>query len=103
MRNVGGLSQTEAQKCSDIFMKCLYFDEITGEKGTVFATGTPVSNSMADLYTMQRYLQYGELRQNFMNQKYALQDKVLKHYPEEITRLNNKIAAMEEDTIKLQE
>ena len=64
MRNVGGLAQTEAQKSSDLFMKCRYLDEITGGKGTVFATGTPVSNSMAELYTMQRYLQYGELRQN---------------------------------------
>ena len=64
MRNVGGLVQTEAQKSSDLFMKCRYLDEITGGKGTVFATGTPVSNSMAELYTMQRYLQYGELRQN---------------------------------------
>lgn len=64
MRNVGGIAQTEAQKSSDLFMKCRYLDEITGEKGTVFATGTPVSNSMAELYTMQRYLQYGELRHN---------------------------------------
>ena len=64
MRNVGGLAQTEAQKSSDLFMKCRYLDEITGGKGTVFATGTPVSNSMAELYTMQRYLQYGELRKN---------------------------------------
>ena len=64
MRNVGGIAQTEAQKSSDLFMKCRYLDEITGGKGTVFATGTPVSNSMAELYTMQRYLQYGELRQN---------------------------------------
>ena len=64
MRNVGGLAQTEAQKSSDLFMKCRYLDEITGGKGTVFATGTPVSNSMAELYTMQRYLQYGELKQN---------------------------------------
>ncbi len=64
MRNVGGLAQTEAQKSSDLFMKCRYLDEITGGKSTVFATGTPVSNSMAELYTMQRYLQYGELRKN---------------------------------------
>ena len=64
MRNVGGIAQTEAQKSSDLFMKCRYLDEITGGKGTVFATGTPVSNSMAELYTMQRYLQYGELRKN---------------------------------------
>lgn len=61
MRNVGGIAQTEAQKSSDMFMKCRYLDEITGGKGVVFATGTPVSNSMVELYTMQRYLQYGTL------------------------------------------
>ena len=64
MRNVGGIAQTEAQKSSDLFMKCRYLDEITGGKGTVFATGTPVSNTMAELYTMQRYLQYDELKRN---------------------------------------
>ncbi|MBQ3408105.1 MAG: DEAD/DEAH box helicase family protein [Clostridia bacterium] len=62
MRNVGGIAQTEAQKSSDLFMKCRYLDEITGGKGTVFATGTPVSNSMVELYTMQRYLQYNDLK-----------------------------------------
>ncbi len=62
MRNVGGIAQTEAQKSSDLFMKCRYLDEITNGKGTVFATGTPVSNSMVELYTMQRYLQYDGLR-----------------------------------------
>lgn len=61
MHNVGGISQTDAQKSSDLFMKCRYLDEITGGKGIVFATGTPVSNSMVELYTMQRYLQYGDL------------------------------------------
>ncbi len=61
MRNVGGIAQTEAQKSSDLFMKCRYLDELTGGRGVVFATGTPVSNSMAELYTMQRYLQYAEL------------------------------------------
>ncbi len=61
MRNVGGIAQTEAQKSSDLFMKCRYLDEITGSKGVVFATGTPVSNSMVELYTMQRYLQYETL------------------------------------------
>jgi len=61
MRNVGGIAQTEAQKSSDLFMKCQYLDELTGGKGIVFATGTPVSNSMVELYTMQRYLQYNEL------------------------------------------
>ena len=64
MRNVGGIAQTEAQKSSDPFMKCRYLDEITGGKGSVFATGTPVSNSMAELYTMQRYLQYSGLKEN---------------------------------------
>lgn len=64
MRNVGGIAQTEAQKSSDLFMKCRYLDEITGGKGSVFATGTPVSNSMAELYTMQRYLQYNGLKDN---------------------------------------
>ena len=62
MRNVGAIAQTEAQKSSDLFMKCRYLDEITNGKGTVFATGTPVSNSMVELYTMQRYLQYDGLR-----------------------------------------
>ena len=61
MRNVGGIAQTEAQKSSDLYMKCRYLDEITGRKGVIFATGTPISNSMVELYTMQRYLQYGEL------------------------------------------
>ena len=61
MHNVGGISQTDAQKSSDLYMKCRYLDEITGSKGIVFATGTPVSNSMVELYTMQRYLQYGDL------------------------------------------
>ena len=64
MRNVGGIAQTEAQKSSDLFMKCRYLDEITGNRGTVFATGTPVSNSMVELYSVQRYLQYGTLAQN---------------------------------------
>ena len=61
MRNVGGIAQTEAQKSSDLFMKCRYLDELTGGKGIVFATGTPISNSMVELYTMQRYLQYSTL------------------------------------------
>ena len=67
MRNVGGIAQTEAQKSSDLFMKCRYLDEITGGRGVVFATGTPISNSMVELYTIQRYLQYSTL------QKYDLQ------------------------------
>ena len=64
MRNIGGIAQTEAQKSSDLFMKCRYLDEITGNRGTVFATGTPVSNSMVELYSVQRYLQYDTLAQN---------------------------------------
>ena len=71
MHNVSGIAQTDAQKSSDLFMKCRYLDEITGGKGVVFATGTPVSNSMVELYTMQRYLQYEDLRkmklENFDN------------------------------------
>ena len=69
MQNVAGISQTEAQKSSDMFMKCRYMDELTGGRGIIFATGTPVSNSMTELYTMQRYLQFGRLQsmglQNF--------------------------------------
>ena len=68
MRNVGGIAQTEAQKSSDLYMKCRYLDELTGGKGVTFATGTPVSNSMVELYTMQRYLQYAELeKRNLQN------------------------------------
>ena len=68
MRNVGGIAQTEAQKSSDLFMKCRYLDELTGGKGVIFATGTPISNSMVELYTMQRYLQYGELEKRHIQQ-----------------------------------
>lgn len=64
MRNVGGIAQTDAQKSSDMFMKCRYLDELTGGKGNIFATGTPISNSMVELYTMQRYLQYDTLAKN---------------------------------------
>ena len=64
MRNVGGIAQTEAQKSSDLFMKCRYLDEITGGRGTVFATGTPISNSMVEMYSIQRYLQYDTLVRN---------------------------------------
>ena len=63
MRNVGGIAQTEAQKSSDLFMKCQYLDEITGGRGVIFATGTPISNSMVELYTIQRYLQYSVLQE----------------------------------------
>ena len=66
MRNVGGIAQTEAQKSSDMFMKCRYMDEITGGKGIIFATGTPISNSMVELYTIQRYLQYNTLDENHL-------------------------------------
>ena len=64
MRNVGGISQTEAQKSSDLYMKCRYLDEITGGKGIIFATGTPISNSMVEMYTMQKYLQYNTLKEH---------------------------------------
>ena len=63
MRNVAGLSTSDAQKSSDMFAKCRYMDEITGSRGVIFATGTPVSNSMTELYTMQRYLQYDRLQE----------------------------------------
>ena len=63
MRNVAGLSTSDAQKSSDMFAKCRYMDEITGNRGVIFATGTPVSNSMTELYTMQRYLQYERLQE----------------------------------------
>ena len=68
MRNVAGLSVSEAQKSSDMFMKCQYMDELTGGKGIIFATGTPVSNSMTELYTMMRYLQYGTLKEHGLTQ-----------------------------------
>ena len=68
MRNVAGLSTSEAQKSSDMFLKCQYMDELTGGKGIVFATGTPVSNSMTELYTMMRYLQYGALQERGLTQ-----------------------------------
>lgn len=62
MRNVAGIGQSEAFKSSDMYMKCRYMDEMTDGKGVVFATGTPISNSMTELYTMQRYLQYDDLK-----------------------------------------
>nr|WP_322203311.1 hypothetical protein [Acutalibacter sp. M00204] len=64
MRNVGGISQTEAQKSSDLYMKCRYLDELTGGRGVIFATGTPISNTMVEMYTMQKYLQYHTLERN---------------------------------------
>lgn len=68
MRNVAGIPQTEAQKSSDMFAKCQYMDELTGGKGITFATGTPISNSMTELYTNMRYLQYGTLKRLGMTQ-----------------------------------
>ena len=64
MRNVGGISQTEAMKSSDLYMKCRYLDELTGGRGVIFATGTPISNTMVEMYTMQKYLQYSTLERN---------------------------------------
>lgn len=83
MRNVGGIAQTEAMKSSDLFMKCRYLDELTGGRGTVFATGTPISNSMVELYTIQRYLQYATLK------KYDLQhfDSWAAMYGETVTAI----------------
>ena len=63
MRNVGGISQTEAKKSSDLYMKCRYMDELTGGRGVIFATGTPISNSMTEMFSIQRYLQYNRLEQ----------------------------------------
>ena len=68
MRNVAGLSASEAQKSTDMYMKCRYMDELTGEKGIIFATGTPISNSMTELYTMMRYLQYSALQERGLTQ-----------------------------------
>lgn len=84
MRNVGGISQTEAQKSSDLFMKTQYLDEITGGKGVIFATGTPISNSMVELYTMQRYLQY-----------HALEEKNLQHFDAWASTFGETITAIE--------
>ena len=84
MRNVGGIAQTEAQKSSDLFMKTQYLDELTGGKGVIFATGTPVSNSMVELYTMQRYLQYK-----------SLQDRGLQHFDAWASTFGETVSAME--------
>lgn len=84
MRNVGGIAQTEAQKSSDLFMKTQYLDELTGGKGVIFATGTPVSNSMVELYTMQRYLQYK-----------SLSDRGLQHFDAWASTFGETVAAME--------
>ena len=84
MRNVDGIAQTEAQKSSDLFMKTQYLDELTGGKGVIFATGTPVSNSMVELYTMQRYLQYK-----------SLQDRGLQHFDSWASTFGETVSAME--------
>ena len=84
MRNVGGVAQTEAQKSSDMYMKCRYLDEITGGKGVIFSTGTPVSNSMVELYTMQRYLQYG-----------TLAEKNLQHFDAWASTVGETVTALE--------
>lgn len=84
MRNVGGIAQTEAQKSSDLFMKCRYLDEITGGRGVVFATGTPISNSMVELYTIQRYLQYR-----------TLQDHDLQHFDAWASMFGETVTAVE--------
>ena len=84
MRNVGGIAQTEAQKSSDLFMKTQYLDEITGSKGVIFATGTPISNSMVELYTMQRYLQYK-----------TLEEKNLQHFDAWASTFGETITAIE--------
>ena len=84
MRNVGGIAQTEAQKSSDLFMKTQYLDELTGGKGVIFATGTPVSNSMVELYTMQRYLQYK-----------SLQERGLQHFDAWASTFGETVSAME--------
>ena len=84
MRNVGGIAQTEAQKSSDLFMKCRYLDEITGGRGIVFATGTPISNSMVELYTIQRYLQMS-----------ALEEQGLKHFDSWAANYGETVTAIE--------
>ena len=84
MRNVGGIAQTEAQKSSDLFMKCRYFDEITGGRGIVFATGTPISNSMVELYTIQRYLQMS-----------ALEEQGLQHFDSWAANYGETVTAIE--------
>ena len=84
MRNVGGIAQTEAQKSSDLFMKCRYLDEITGGRGIVFATGTPISNSMVELYTIQRYLQMS-----------AVEEQGLQHFDSWAANYGETVTAIE--------
>ena len=81
MRNVAGISQTESQKSSDMLMKCMYLDEVTGGHGIVFATGTPISNSMTEMYVMMRYLQRGLLEKRGLAQlRFVGIDLWGKHY-----------------------
>ncbi len=84
MRNVGGISQTEAQKSSDLYMKCRYLDELTGGRGVIFATGTPISNTMVEMYTMQKYLQYA-----------LLQEKELLHFDAWASTFGETVTAIE--------
>ena len=84
MRNVGGVAQTEAQKSSDLFMKCQYLDKVTGGRGVIFATGTPISNSIVELYTIQRYLQYG-----------LLEDMNLLHFDDWVSDFAETVTAIE--------
>ena len=90
MRNVGGIAQTEAQKSSDLFMKCRYLDELTGGRGIIFATGTPISNSMVEMYTMQRYLQYA-----------TLEKADLLQFDEWASTFGETVSAIELDVIKM--
>ena len=93
MRNVAGISQTDAQKSSDMFAKCRYMDEITGGRGVVFATGTPVSNSMTELYTMMRYLQYRMLEEGFVDSRGNLHS--LKHFDNWAATFGEQVTAVE--------
>lgn len=93
MRNVAGVSQTKAQKSSDMFAKCRYMDEITGGRGVVFATGTPVSNSMVELYTMMRYLQYNMLEQGYQDS--TGKTRSLKHFDNWAATFGEQVTAVE--------
>ena len=93
MRNVAGISQTDAQKSSDMFAKCRYMDEITGGRGVVFATGTPVSNSMVELYTMMRYLQYNMLEEGYQDSTGKIRS--LKHFDNWAATFGEQVTAVE--------
>ena len=93
MRNVAGISQTKAQKSSDMFAKCRYMDEITGGRGIVFATGTPVSNSMVELYTMMRYLQFDMLEQGYQDS--TGKTRSLRHFDNWAATFGEQVAAVE--------